>query len=737
MVDYEVIPTTSEGVEVEEGSPPEEHPSFDNEADNEDVVKAFAQEASTKLQQYVDDRDPYDEEDEGVWPVADYMYAAGRDASMRATKSDDETLADTGSTIFHRECRTIASQNVAILFSREDPAQFLPLRAGSSFKDDTDAETQAKQQNLLMRYTMKKDGFAKKATDFLNLLARYGNQPLMMRWNYETGTRKFRKVERDESGEIKSYTHSERKVVVHNEPSLQVTPIEMFYIDPHCGSDIQKQQCIIIPSQEDRCVLWGLQRDGEIKNLEKVTQQHEWQGDDYYGSHQDHQDHRLTDGDTDDTRTGLIERFDVWMKAPIGKNGDKYEWDVKKYEPQWWWGIFAGRLNSSCTGDDPGLVCLCLRRNYDPDDEFPGYLAHHQPDNADSAYHLSPSQVIETLYDQITTKQNLAIDNDTLMNRRPLIVKRGNVFTKNLTYAADAVWVTENGKEDIQEADVKPVAGDTIGMIQYLATEADRALGTDKPIVGEAMGGRTSATEAQNIFEQASKPHLMLVRYVLEPFLTWYYKKCKAYWELYSLKDQVLEITGVDGIQEIKPAELYGDYEVLVDVVDRFIDDAMAQSNLNFLIQALPNLPEPQNTNWKALKKDIFEVYKIGPNPSKYINDGPSRDAERLAIHENGILIEGQAWDDVDQMDDHSAHLSIHESRRFAFNGIEDVVIQQEGNPHYFKWIDDHIAKHKMLQQQQAAQSQQQAPMESPNQSQTPGAMVGDQISAQLGAVAP
>ena len=446
MVEYTDSPEEVVSGKGEPADIPEEHPPFDNLADEEKIVSKFFDFGRKKFEQFASDREEYDDEDDGVWAVADYMFASGRDDTTRGSKSDDDTLADTGSPVFHREVRTIASQLLAILNSKAQPAHYVPLMSYGIFANLAEAEEQARQHNTLMKYTRKKDGRSRKDITYFNLLSRYGNQPIIKKWHYEKATRTERVPIRDGDGKITGYEFEDKEYVVHNEPSNTVIPIENLYADRHIGN-LQDQSCIVIKDNFGLSDAYTMEQAGEAINIDKISKMHYYRGgtSDLHGQHEENRG--VEEGD--DSETDLLEGHHIWAKVPIKKIDGKYVWDEKKHKPVWWWGVFVGRINGSTGPQDPTALCLLLRRNYDPDDEFPGFMGTLLPDNEDSLYHIAPCQIIETLYDQLVTKQNQAIDNVTLMNRRPLIVKRGNVLTKNLKYEPDAIWITENGKEDI------------------------------------------------------------------------------------------------------------------------------------------------------------------------------------------------------------------------------------------------------------------------------------------------
>jgi hypothetical protein len=700
-------------------TPPPELPSFDNLCDDEEILKKFRDLARTKYDQFAADRADYDDPDTGVWAKADYMYRCGRNDSKRKSSQLDDTNADTGSTLFFRQCRALASYIVAIFLSRKRQFQHIPRNIDGAFANAQEASLQAEFHDALVQYSMSKDDMKKKMFELANLLVRYGNVPLMIHWNYRTATRKVRTpIRSGPEGEIVGYQFEEKKYVVNNEPTLDILPIECVYADRHIGN-FQNQQAIIIKTADELANLYALEADGQIKNVEKITASQLAQGNEN-NMHQAKQENEGIDAG-DDSQTGLFTRYDPWLKVPIGKNKDgKYEWNAAKYAPKWYWGLFTGSLDRG--------PCHLIRETYDRDGEFPGLMVNLFPDDPDMLYHFGPAQAIEPIYDELTTRKNQAIDNITLQNRRPLKAIRGEVFSKDLTYSQNKVISVEKA-DSLTEMQVASQLGDTMSMVQYLETEANQALGTDKPFMGEALGSRTSATEANNVYTRTMQPASMLANFVFLQ-LVWYVKKIDGLWELNALKDQELTITGMDRPANIKPAELFGTFDIELVVLDEFINDQIAMQNMNFLIQAAPSIPGwAQDVDTKKFNKRLLELYKVDINPGGMMQNRTSIDAERVAYHENQKLVFGATWDEPQIGEDHVAHNKQHKPFRSAFNGLEDNY-----PPRFFDLLDRHIAIHdEMLAQTQPPV---QAPMQGPSGNVTPGQVSGNALAGQMGAMA-
>ena len=102
----------------------------ENLAGNEEIAEKVSDLVSRYFDRYQDEHDTMQEE---VWRIADFMYRCGRNNSLRSAKQTDETRANTGSTLFFRQVRTLASQLIAILNSRPDPYKYVPIYTSNFF----------------------------------------------------------------------------------------------------------------------------------------------------------------------------------------------------------------------------------------------------------------------------------------------------------------------------------------------------------------------------------------------------------------------------------------------------------------------------------------------------------------------------------------------------------------------------------------------------------------------------
>lgn len=713
---------------VDAGQSPEAHPPITNLAADLELVKKVLSRAKAKYNQYKDDRSDLEEQ----WKDADYRWKCGQNTatvSAKTNKNDtnDEssTHAKTGATALYRQITRITAQVASYLQMGKEPFRYIPIYSTGAFIKAEEGVELAGQYNDLARWTMKEDQWETKLVEMLTQLNKYGNLPVFLRWKYRTAKRIVKIPVRgapltpDGIPPVIGYTFSETNAVVENYPSIEFIPNENFYADRHIGS-IAKQNCIVIRSVDvNYSDLYAGQRDGYYLGVEKLTAAQLYKGEVDTDAHGNKQENvGLSVGD--DTQTGCFEQYDVLLKVPIGDDG---KWDDKNNEPVIYWATFVGALDG-----DP--VCVRLQRNPDPDDEYAILMWHQFPDDPDNLYHVSAAQIAGSTYDELTTAKNQAIDNRTLQNRKPLKVVKGEVYNTDLKMGQDKVYYLEK-QDSIGEFQIADITGTIMANVQYLESDLDRALSTTGAIEGLPMGQRTSASEYTGASAQAKMPHMLNSRYQLGQLLPWYAKKMARYWQLYALEDQVVELTHEPFRREIKPATLYGDYEVDVSVIDEVSNDQQRLQALNFAITAL--LPNPifaKSIDPDQFLRDWTEL-NMWRNP-KWIRPLPQEDAKRIARLENMAMLDPRqpVYDEPQPGEDHPAHLSEHEPFLAQFDNIENADQLYPGLP----FLRQHVAATKMLQAQQPGGF---VPSPAQPMNATPGQAVGNMQSAMMGAMEP
>ena len=662
-VDLTAVPT--EAPEVSGAINSEFAPPLLDILDNENTLKKARRVLQTKWKQFTSDR----EDLEDSWKDSDYMWSCGVDSTKRAADQTDDSDADTGSTLFYRQVRSLASLDLDVMFGRpgESPVRYKATSVENVPFSAEDARIVNAQRQALLKYSMKVDCFDKKYIEGSFMLTKYGNQPVMMWWKRRVDKRWIKTPKTDEAGEITGYDWERREVLVDDHPELVFPPNTNFLIDRHI-SDLQGQQAVFYETLKDITEIWGGATAGDYRNVETITAKDRYQGsmdseNESEDTHTSHEEQRGMDTG-DDTGTGTFKVIHAWAKLPVDDDG---EWDEKGSAPRW---FLLSFVNNVETGP-----CLRAHENPDPDNEFPGFMWHRNPDDADLAYHIADSTVLKPNWDETTTRKNQYFDNLSTINRRPILNERGNANTNDLTYRQHAVINVEN-INGTKEMDVTDTSQSFQACLQYLDDDSNRAVGTDRPVTGEALGGRTSATEASNVNAAATRPHSVLIRYHMEQFLNWYARKVQRFWEIYGDPNRVLAVTDQKEMVRVDLGKIFGDFDTEVTIIQEFENDLVDNQNLAFVMQAVvPNFLDVLGVQGKlALLDKILKHYKV--DTEDIIPEYTDVDAQLVAFERIRRMLDEGAYESPQPGENTAAHLRITEGILLQYGQSEDPTIQ-------------------------------------------------------------
>jgi len=704
-----------------------------NLADDEELCKEVIKQIQYDYTKYDNDREELDD----IHETNDYMFKCSQDATLqeeerkrleRETGDDGEELNYTksqkcGSTLFHRQVRLLAAFVVDILFSKKDPFTFRARYNPNIFSSPEQADELATMHQLLMRWTMDADNWRTKAIEIVYQLLKYGNIPICVYWKTKTAEILDRWPVLNKAGEQqfdddgRAITEIERRrVVTECLPTLEVVLNDNFYADQLIGN-IQDQISIIVKSMTNIPALRDLQRDGEYVNADKLTKQHI-----YTGQHSEARDQKDLNAGYDshpsETNSGQTVLYDCYRLLPIDESKPKGKrWNPEEHELKKYWVTIA-------SGDEPdGGMCLRIERNRDPDDEWPFEMLNSIPDDSDKLYKLSLGQILRGNFAEATTAKLQALDRKTLQNNAPLMIRRGAVNTDdgNLKIKKDKAFYCEDPSSDIREFNFGSVI-ENMNMLQYLDADSDEAAGASGRLAGDPMGGRTAAAEAVQAYQAANKPAFMMARYMLDKWLRFYARKCVRLWHIYAEDDQILMITDDERYQNVHPAELFGDFNIEVKLVDEFEQNIMQQSQLTYAMQnVLPFFQDVLNKRElvKPILSDILHIdvtKAIKPDNSE---ETRLRARNMIDMFKSGTYASPTMNDDLDVM------LVELEGERIQYKGVEDE------HP-WLVMLDRAIEETKMLKKQQGPAMGSPA---APPDVNTPGEAVGEDIAGMQGAM--
>lgn len=665
---------------------------------------------------------------EAIWRLADEMYKTGQNEAIRETERQrtdrqaangegadtrDLTLTKSykkGSTLFFRQVRTLASQILSVLQSKPDPYKYNPIHGTDTFASRQQANDLAEQHNMLNRWARKRDKFDLKCMDLIFKLIKYGNQPIGVGWNRSRAKRIIRTplygdvtIPSEDPKPI-GYEFDTGVKMVENQPTLGIIPIENFWPDSAVGS-IQKQTCICV---DDYVPLAHIQQNEYANHFyvgtDKITQADSWDG---VRDGEDIIEQRMKsagmDGDLDRTSTGQFKITDVYVMLPVS---DKGEWNESLPMQKFWLTFVGNSLDSA--------KCVRFERNPDPEDEWPFEMLHALPDDDGNLYHFGYAEALRGDFEEQSTTRQQLIDNRTLQMNKPLKMVQGEVFNKDLRFGKDKIYIVEK-ENSLTEFNVTDVQQSGLAHLAYFDDDANRAAGTDKPLMGEYAGARTSATESSIVSQNASNPHIMLAKYVLHKFLEFHARKCLWLWQIYGDNDQVLSLTEKNIERKIMPGNLFGEYDVEISLVDEFENNALNIQTMTQAVQTLVPLFAPV-MDLPKVGEDVFSKIIKGIDVSQWFKKHENQDAIKLADHETRAMVDSGAVLSPAQGEAHDVHLSRHEAELTKWLGAEDQ------NPNLML-LKRHIAMTKGLQQ---AESQMANTMR-----QVPSAMTGNKTEGQ------
>jgi len=516
-------------------------------------------------------------------------------------------------------------------------------------------------------------------------------------------------------------------------PSIRQHDVKDFLYDVAID-DMQRQSCYKIREQYQLGELWQLQRTNLLKGVGDVKLSQLYQGEGSSKSDKDMLEDRqsnageLTDADSPTT---LFDVHRGHIRVPI--NDESGKWDSDSELPHWYEYWFVGDINAN-------PKCVRLAPHWD--DEIPVDVIHSHDDDK-GGIHMMYVNLVKSYMAQEMTSIDQYFDNVTERNQAPWIMEPGAVRIRSFlsTASHNRVWVKKPGVPIPEIVDVQDTTLQTSTMIGFIQEQINKAMGTNKPFLGEALGSRTSASEAITDFEQALKPALRDAAYKSGQLLPFYAKWVDRMTELFADPNTVVLITYNGQTQELKPAELCGPMRYRVVSIKKFQDNAIRErQEVQFMSQyfaiAAPLMGKLAQIPLKqiAVNRQYEHVETWFPKLAA------DKDAQNVAKSENQqITLEG-VIDQPDKDENHEAHLAKHEPYLASINIMTTEQQEQIGaTDQNIANLKLHIQTHEtmMAEEAQSAQAAGSAAQgAAPAEPTLPGEQAGDDLAAAAGAEA-
>ena len=702
------------------GTPPSHHEPFNNLAKDDELTGSVRRWAARGKERF--DQQTQRQEFMSMMGVADRMYrmALRKDKS---SKQYQNTLSNVTSTAFYRALRAVNAGEREIFSSGDElPAKYLP-EINTTEYNTAQGEDIAQCQNMLAEHTWDEDKRVSTVNGLIELVNKYGNYVVWEEWERVEDERTERVItERDENLNPRAYDWETVRRVVKDCPSLKIGDPKDFWADATID-DMQKQRLIVHRGQVSYEDLVLLQAAGKITNVDKLKPHHLYAGED-----EAELEDRLTNAGETTTvsRNGMFEFYHVWGMCPIKefKRKGKGKWDEGEQSSRYW-ATYIGDLANS------NAVCVRLRKNPRHDRRLPYKMIHSHRDDK-GLYHDGFADQCLSLYWQAVTSSNMAIDNSTLLNQTPWIID-GELRSKLTKFRANMLLKLSRGT-NFKQVDIKDSTLSTTALFDRVERDIMQTTGADKPIVGEALGSRTSATEAKQVKDQASLPMDDKAAYFAEQLFDWLLEMDAADWRQYGDPNTMIKITlspDMQDVFEVNPAELYGPIKTKVTAVTRFRNKQQSRAERNIFIQnALPQAePRMGDEGITEFWRDTFKLFGY-ENPAKYFPDDVGYESEMRAKE---VLRRIMLGEDVqpDPRVNHRIWLRVFKPfvREYELigEGRDDDILSKLRQ---FVVAHENFAAQKAQEQAAAIQGAQGAPEG------LPGEIAGNVIEAQEGAAA-
>jgi hypothetical protein len=619
--------------------------------------------------------------------VMDYADRMERVAERRDTSSAQyrATLSNVASSAFRRATMAMVAGEYSVFFQGQElPAKYEPVFAGQEY-NQTEGLMISEQRNMLEDYTWERDERRKKVKDVLYYNKKYGQYFVSMEWDYRKEKRIHRV--RNENG---SFSFKEKETVIADNPTMILHDPKNIYADAQIDG-IQPQRTLLDERYVPYEQLGSEQANGWIQNLDKVGSAQIAERD--YEEETLDARRKNSGSDQDQERTGLLKVWHAWCRVPIvekerkGAVTGKGKW-VDGGLPELYWATFVGELN------DARSVCVRLIKNPYFHKRIPYEMVHAYRDDK-GLYHVSPAELVYAQYWQLVTNWNQAHDNVTKRTSAPMVAD-GPVKTRDLTYKQNKLIRIGRGVR-FEPVPIERTTELTMEMVQKLEDDIFATLGTNKPIMGLPLLGRTSASEATNALEQARVPLLEQADDVGMDLFSWMLQMDAMLWEQYGDPELVLTLTKSNMLQEFKPAELFGPFKVAVTAITQFESATEKRRGFNAFLQngyqlAMPSMgKQGEMAMWRAAWPEFMsfgDVNAIFPPQGDF-------DATRVAINESDGMLNQGIFDEPMPEENHRAHLAVHEQAQNEYKYLPDA----DKNPEWERMHLGHIEKHRGYEQ--------------------------------------
>lgn len=229
-------------------------------------------------------------------------------------------------------------------------------------------------------------------------------------------------------------------------------------------------------------------------------------------------------------------------------------------------------------------------------EELPIYGSTHLEDLDSAAYGLSICETLLNYQIELSTCRSQYIENKNLINNPPSWYTAGSIVggdPNRINKPGSQIEVT--GPNDFGWMNPPDATGTTVSMCEHLRERAQTTSKAVDAIMGKALGGRTSATEAQNVFQAAMSGVTTDINLFNYDTVGQYAIRVWKWGTKWLDLDLLKEITGSYGL-ELTQADLSLNLSLKYDVGSSFIESIVKQQHIRYFLETgirLPGIVDP------------------------------------------------------------------------------------------------------------------------------------------------
>ncbi len=253
-----------------------------------------------------------------------------------------------------------------------------------------------------------------------------------------------------------------------------------------------------------------------------------------------------------------------------------------------------------------GIVPIRIQELYYPRKRLPLFGASHIPDLDSGLYTPSIAELLESHFDEIVRGKKSFIQNIDWINNPPTEILTGSPAMTVPDINAPGAKYEVTGPTDVTRRAAFDATQTTLLFIEHTRKAAQVSGKAVDAILGEAMGGRTTATEASNAFQASMSG----VTTDIDNFGLSHYKNyATRVWEnqaRFMPKEIRDRITGNANAPELSEQDLLIQIGIKTDVGSTFIESIVKQQHLQQAIASATASPFlDQAVLWKALFREL------------------------------------------------------------------------------------------------------------------------------------